>query len=89
MTYEEGESDETIWLCQLYNHICMYSLPILCVRYLLSHDVLTTVGVPYDGVDVNEEVVAVQLSLTVILSLLSCAGIVFSIACLVFSDIRC
>ena len=55
-----------------------------CV-YLLFHGVLTTVGVPYDGVDVNEEVVAVQLSLTVILSLLSCAGIVFSIVCLVFN----
>lgn len=42
-------------------------------------------GIPYDGVSVNEEVVAVHVSITVILTVLSCAGIIFSIVCLVFN----
>ena len=41
---------------------------------------------PYDGVP-TEEVVSVDLSLTVIFSVLATAGIVFGVACLVFNFI--
>ena len=44
-------------------------------------------GVPYDGVTVNEEVLAVHLGLTVVLIFLSCLGIMFSIVCLLFNFI--
>ena len=44
-----------------------------------------TGGVPYDGVAVNEEVLAVHVALTVVLTFLSCAGIIFSIVCLLFN----
>ena len=44
-----------------------------------------TGGVPYDGVAVNEEVLAVHMALTVVLTFLSCAGIIFSIVCLLFN----
>ena len=55
---------------------------LLCVSVSSSGN---AEGVPYDGVAVNEEVLAVHLSLTVILIFLSCAGILFSIVCLLFN----
>ena len=42
--------------------------------------------IPYDGVPTEKEV-SVDLSLTVIFSILATAGIVFAVACLVFNFI--
>ena len=46
---------------------------------------LSAVGVPYDGVSIQQDVLSVHLSLTVILTIFSLAGIVFSVVCLVFN----
>jgi len=45
---------------------------------------LTLVGIPYDGVPV-EEVVTVHISATVIIVLLATAGLVFTAVCLIFN----
>jgi gamma-aminobutyric acid type B receptor len=50
-----------------------------------SDDTTWPMGVPYDGVTVNEEVLAVHLGLTVVLMLFSSSGILFSMACLLFN----
>ncbi|CAI8023404.1 Gamma-aminobutyric acid type B receptor subunit 1 [Geodia barretti] len=50
-----------------------------------TEDTVWPRGVPYDGVTVNEEVLAVHVALTVVLTFLSCAGIIFSIVCLLFN----
>ena len=56
----------------------------LPVDYNIIYTIITG-GVPYDGVTVNEEVLAVHVALTVVLTFLSCAGIIFSVVCLLFN----
>ena len=45
---------------------------------------LCTDGIPHDGIP-EEEIVTIHLSVTVIFILLSSAGVVFTVACLLFN----
>ena len=50
-----------------------------------THTHTHTAGVPYDGVSVDEVVNGVHESITSIMIIFSLAGIVFSVACLIFN----
>ena len=64
-------------------------LSILCVPqhslYILPHLPSASIGgIPYDGVP-EEQDVPISVGLTVVVSLLGTAGILFSLACLAFN----
>ena len=81
--YTGDESDESTWpgkLALLTESIQHLSPPLSCFHYLT----LILVGIPYDGVPV-EEVVTVHISATVIIALLATAGLMFTAVCLIFN----
>ena len=65
--------------------LCVFSAPLTSSNF---PTVSTCPGdlIPYDGVPTEKEV-SVNLSLTVIFSILATAGIVFGVVCLVFNFI--
>jgi len=81
--YTGDESDENTWpgkLALLTESIQHLNPPLFCFHY--STHIL--VGIPFDGVPV-EEVVTVHISATVIIVLLATAGLVFTAVCLIFN----
>ena len=73
----------------LYEHgdiaLCMFSAPLTSSN-LPTFSTFPGGLVPYDGVPTEKEV-SVDLSLTVIFSILATAGIVFGVVCLAFNFI--
>ena len=76
--------------CHYYHNNYYYIYLLLCVLFpphnLQFSKHLPGGLIPYDGVP-TEEVVSVDLSLTVLFSVLATAGIAFGVVCLVFNFI--